>query len=411
MRTNRFAAFACVVACAFLALTWPSANASSSSTAGSGGFNSGSDGSDGPLNVTVDRIIDLAVEGSYDAAIPAVIFDYTTVTVNQNRTLTFKNHPSRCPVIWRVQGDVTINGTVSLDGQTGNLIGYAEPGPGGFRGGKSGQGSSASAGFGWGGGGKVTSGNPVAATHATPPSQATTGQIGPTYGSPTAFPLIGGSGGGGSDSDSFAGGGGGGAILIAANGIVTVASPGNLRANGGSAPCCPRSVGAGGTIRILADRIDVIGAVQAVSGNGVSDTGGRGRVRLEANTYVMLSQAVPPASVSQAGPGLVLPPVNAPRVAVVSVSNLNESQTVPADPRANVAQGDVALSFAGGATVHLKATNVPVGKVCQVKVTNTLGDFVLYNSTPLNQSLEATAAVVLPNGICTIVARIDLTQP
>ncbi len=51
-------------------------------------------------------------------------------------TVTFKNHASCAPVVWLVNGNVTIVGTVSLDGQQNQPPGtLAEPGPGGFRGG------------------------------------------------------------------------------------------------------------------------------------------------------------------------------------------------------------------------------------------------------------------------------------
>ena len=94
----------------------------------------GADGSDGVLNITADTVIDLsqaptglwdannsanAGKGIYDPAKWAVVFKYSSVTVAAGKTVTFKNHASRAPVVWLVNGSVSIAGTVSLDGGTG----------------------------------------------------------------------------------------------------------------------------------------------------------------------------------------------------------------------------------------------------------------------------------------------------
>ena len=79
----------------------------------------GADGSDGVLNIIADTEIDLsqavtgawdlanganAGKGVYDAAKWAVVFKYSSVTVAAGKTLTFKNHASRAPVVWLVSG-------------------------------------------------------------------------------------------------------------------------------------------------------------------------------------------------------------------------------------------------------------------------------------------------------------------
>ncbi|MEO7676561.1 MAG: hypothetical protein ABIV39_07360, partial [Verrucomicrobiota bacterium] len=111
-----------------------------------------SDGSDGALNITTSTNIDLsrAVTGAwdannttnvgkgiYDVSKWAVVFKYSSVNIAAGATVTFKNHASRAPVVWLVQSNVNIAGTLSLDGERGltqsaNLV---EGGPGGFRGG------------------------------------------------------------------------------------------------------------------------------------------------------------------------------------------------------------------------------------------------------------------------------------
>ena len=52
-------------------------------------------------------------------------------------TVTFKNHPTYVPVVWLVQGNVSIAGTLRLSGQngTGNVVEALtppEPPPGDF---------------------------------------------------------------------------------------------------------------------------------------------------------------------------------------------------------------------------------------------------------------------------------------
>jgi hypothetical protein len=95
-------------------------------------WESGSNGSDGPFepnspNYTVD--LGQAADGSwdsnspvmgkgiYDAAQWAVVFHYTTITIPEGVTVTFRNHRSGAPVVWLAQGDVNIAGVVNLDGQ------------------------------------------------------------------------------------------------------------------------------------------------------------------------------------------------------------------------------------------------------------------------------------------------------
>jgi hypothetical protein len=91
----------------------------------------------------------------YDSEKWAVVFKYSSVTIQGGATVTFRNHASRAPVVWLVNGDVTIDGTVSLDGQNSLWAPWlAEPGPGGSRGGSGSYapGATEAAGFGPGGG-------------------------------------------------------------------------------------------------------------------------------------------------------------------------------------------------------------------------------------------------------------------
>ena len=189
------------------------------------------DGSDLALNITSGtNIIELSQavtgvwtntstspgNGIYDPTQWAVIFKYSSVSISAGATVAFANHPTHAPVVWLVNGNVTINGNLNLDGQgatTDTTI--PEPGPGGFRGGG---GSSLGFGPGFGPGGAPADGY-YAGTYAG------------AYGNPQIVPLIGGSGGiGGYGGNS--GCAGGGAILIAATGTITV--NGYCHADGGA---------------------------------------------------------------------------------------------------------------------------------------------------------------------------------
>ena len=156
-----------------------------------------SDGSDGAFNPVANVEIDLSLatnnpaiiwsssnaanagKGIYDRDKWAVVFKYSSVNIPAGVTVTFKNHPSYAPVVWLVQGSVTIAGIVSVNGKnalTGPGAGTpTDPGPGGFRGGAAGPAGSGS-GLGPGGGNSVANG-----FYAS------------VYGNPQILPLIGGS--------------------------------------------------------------------------------------------------------------------------------------------------------------------------------------------------------------------------
>ena len=207
-----------------------------------------------------------------------VVFKYTSVTVDEGTTLSFSNHPSRAPVVWLVSGDVTISGTVSLDGQNYQAApANSEPGPGGFRGGSGtyATGVIAGAGFGPGGGGRV-------GTAGYPGSYGTQGNGGPLpYGNQSLIPLIGRSGGGSDPETTFAGGAGGGAILVACQNTIGIS--GMLRSNGGVGRYYSAenaSGGSGGGIRLVTETLAGAGTVNALGGGGWR-TGGMGRIRIE----------------------------------------------------------------------------------------------------------------------------------
>ena len=351
-----------------------------------------SDGSDGALVITSDTTIDLsqaatadwdadnsanAGKGIYDSNKWAIVFKYSSVTIQGGATVTFKNHASRAPVVWLVQGDATINGTVSLNGQDqAPSPMLAEPGPGGFRGGAGSYspGAIESPGFGPGGGAIDISldgfGNFAGGGGSYGGLGNTAGGAGVKYGNPSLLPLIGGSGGAGTGSrpnNSAAGGGaGGGAMLVACAGTLSVS--GTVRANGGAGN--GSGGGSGGGIRLICDTLSGNGNVNCLGGLGTL-YGGVGRIRLERVTNASsMSNLLPDPSVVNLTSGAtpqIWVPTNGPTVKVVSVGEV----PAPVDPRAGFGAigADVVLPQVTNTTVVVETVNVEQASVVKVRAT------------------------------------------
>ncbi|HVG19197.1 MAG TPA: hypothetical protein VNI02_09090, partial [Blastocatellia bacterium] len=208
-----------------------------------GGFSSGSTGADGAFSPTTSQTIQVPESG---------VFNYTTVNIPSNVTITYVRNAKNTPVTILASGNVTINGVILLSGVDGGANGGGGlGGPGGFNGGAGGFGFAGDvAGFGTapfvgvtadgpggGGGGGSVNGADISGGggggYALPGTNggrasvnAVAGQGGPRYGATTLLPLIGGSGGGGGGAitgqHGGAGGGGGGAILIASSTTITM---------------------------------------------------------------------------------------------------------------------------------------------------------------------------------------------
>ena len=353
-----------------------------------GGLVISSDGSDGELHVTADTTIDLsqavdgtwdadntahAGQGIYDADQWAVVFKYSSVTIDPGATLTFTNHSSRAPVVWLVNGDVVIGGTVSLNGS--NYVappGLSEPGPGGFRGGTAyytaGVGASAGMGPGGGGASSESSGAGAGGSYGSKGD----GNSGPTYGNPSLLPLIGGSGGAGDWNDqSPAGGAGGGAILIACSGTLTI--DGAITANGGNGGTVSwyalSGGGSGGGIRLIAATLAGNGRIEALGGSGAK-AGGLGRIRIERTVATGDAQVTPDPSVVPLEDGatpVIWPPADAPTVKIVSIGG----QAVPDDPRASFGAlgADTTISETDTTEIVVETTNVEEAAQVFVRVT------------------------------------------
>jgi hypothetical protein len=343
----------------------------------------GANGTDGALNITTDTVIDLsqaptaawdsdnsvfAGKGVYDSNKWAVVFKFSSINIASGATVTFKNHPSRAPVVWLVTGDVQIAGNVSLDGQTDlPPPQLSEPGPGGFRGGSGyySSGVGASAGFGPGGGFQGSTPQNQDWRVGKSGSYGTLGDYAypNTYGNLSLIPLIGGSGGAGWAADGRGGGAaGGGAILLAVQGTINLT--GQIHANGGvanQAYCCEwwgRGNGSGGGIRLVCANLTGNGTVNALGGS-YWVTAGNGRIRIERNTTDGGLLVAPDASLlplQASDTPLLWMPADGPSVRVVSVGG----KDVPADPRSTfgVTGADVTLPPGATTTVVVETANV-----------------------------------------------------
>jgi hypothetical protein len=318
--------------------------------------------------------------GIYDPEKWAVVFKYTTVSIPQNVTVNFANHPSGAPVVWLVDGDVNISGTLTLVGVNGSSDTSAYPagGPGGFRGGKGG--NPYSSGFGPGGGqaqpqGSTGEGGGFGTFGMSPVVGGIGGLV---YGTSDLVPLIGGSGGGAGratfGSSWASGGGGGGAILIVATGTITIngaiiADGGNGTSIGCGTGCSINAGGgSGGGIRLVSNTLtgSNLGVLRARGGSGPMP-GGAGRIRTEANFDSLPIQSNPERSVATVGSTARLwPDASDPRIEAVTLGN----QAVPQDPRGLFTFGntDIQLSDGVPALVTINAANVPVNSYVEVRV-------------------------------------------
>jgi hypothetical protein len=342
-------------------------------------FVSGSTGADGAFNPSA----------SIEVALPANgILNYTTVNIPSTVTVTFKKNAANTPVYMLATGDVTIAGTLNINGTSTTSTTSTSPGaggPGGYDGGYGGATAlPGGKGLGPGGGGGGTSSNyPYAGgggfATAGGTQGANYGAGGPSYGNARIIPLIGGSGGGGqagsASAASFGGGGGGGAILIASSTTITVT--GTITAKGGDGYNAAGG-GSGGAIRLIANTISGNGTVSAIGGD-ISITynkGGDGRIRLEATTNNRTAGTDPVYTYGLPGTVFV---ANVPSLSITSIASVN----VPASPTGSYTQPDMLLpsTTTNPVSVNLSAANIPVSTTVAVSVIPQYGSATSVNAT------------------------------
>lgn len=400
-------------------------------------FSSGSTGADGAFAPTVTQTIVVPDSG---------VFNFTTVNIPSGVGITFARNNTNKPLTILASGDVTIGGSINIDGKTGNSNGSGgNGGPGGFNGGAGGYGFDQSfsgipgegpggggggiggasinpPGYGGGAGYSTGGGNGFGGTGGT-----NSGLGGARYGAVTVLPLIGGSGGGGgaagANNRGSAGGGGGGAILIASSTTITINGSILARGGGGDLQSCssgPGGGGSGGAVRLIANTVKGGGTIAVNGGTGTgcfsgqsSGTGGQGFVRVEAFDYSALTTSTSPTGIIS----FALPhPVtisNAPSLRIASVGGIG-SPTSPTGSLQGVPDIVVPTSQANPVTVALEGANLPVGTIVQVTLTPSRGNRTSVQSSPLagtDAASTASASLTLPTGISVISASavIDLT--
>ena len=362
----------------FVALVCAGANAQ---------VNSGSNGSDGAFNPTTSTVINMADH-------PDGIYQYTSVNISNGVTVTFIPNANNTPVVWLVQSNIVVNGTVNVSGkdQSNGIGGFG--GPGGYRGGNGGVTSTPGQGP---GGGPVGTGGGNASYASLGLTNSSVPFAGALYGNPFLIPLVGGSGGGGTIFSS-GGSGGGGAILLAASGDIAV--NGSILAGYGYT--CG-GAGSGGAVRLIASRITGSSSARISVGNNNggscnSAVGGSGRVRFDTLDYNygggvdgVFTQGFQPIIIPTPGQGAQL--------TITSVGGV----PVSASPSGQLVTPDAVLSAQQNnpISVAVHCSNIPLNTQITVSVKPANGSAVsatgLNNSGTLSSS-TATVSLIMPRG-------------
>jgi hypothetical protein len=343
---------------------------------------------------------------------PDGIWNYTAITIPKWVDVYFSKNAANSPVVWLATLNVTINGRVFLNGQNGppsdSSGSVAQGGPGGFNGGLGGVRKDVS------GTNAGTPGQgPGGGSAPTDPSQhGEDATYGATYGNSLIQPLVGGSGGaGGSSSDTAnggTGGAGGGAILVASSRDIDIPTGGLIQARGGTRTWGGASYGgdgSGGAIKLVADRVQGGGSVDARAGD--TNNNNRGRVRIEAFYRPFAPNALPVPSAT--APVESFDFSSQPGLAVISVSGNNVAQ--PATGR--LSSPDVMFTEAGSIDIVVQGTEVPVGTPVTLRITTNTGVIELPlvgdPDVTLNASGMATFSTIVPAGLGTIQAFAEFT--
>jgi len=279
------------------------------------GFNAGSDGALGEVVISTNTTITLPPDGK---------LQYRKLTVEAGATLNFTRNGRNTPVFILSQGDVVINGTISIRGARALPNNGGVGGPGGFDGGKPGFGRQVAGGGGYGPGGGLV-GNGACNDDTISGAGAYGGRRngrnhGQGYGNPLLISLTGGSGGGGGDEFDEGGGGGGGAILVASNTRIAISGTIDARGGRGSAGCEINN-GSGGAVRLVAVRVEGGGNINVNDGNDWNV--GFGRIRIDTIDLTGLSLVFTPIAARTVGSNLISFPPVVPRLDTIQVAGNN----------------------------------------------------------------------------------------
>jgi hypothetical protein len=351
-------------------------------------FNSQSNGSDGALDLShlepgTTFLFDPA---AFDPPLDPDgdnVYHFTTIHIPAGVTVRMlAPQLNWAPVYWLASGEVRIDGTLNLRGQNAHPANPTPdqrrpsiPGPGGFPGG-------------------TGADNVIAATRGLGPGGGAPGsfQNGEhNYGNIYLLPLTGGSGGGGTTSIGGSGGGaGGGAIQIVSSEVIVL--NGTITVRGGSDPS--GKFGSGGSIRLIAPRLEGNGAVDARPGSGHLSAG-HGRIRLEAREYLFTgSIEVNPARyrIVTLAPNtnLGLPTSRPPALRVVSIAG----QPVAFTPSGSFELPDAVIDSADSVEVVIEASQIPLGTSPRLTFFNENRPNQTITSTPLEGTLESSSAII-----------------
>lgn len=391
-------------------------------------FDSGSDGSDGALDLTGETGTLIFDPATFNPPLDPDgdnIYHFTTITIPTDLTVKLSAEKlGATPVVWLASGDVQLDGIIDLKGEDCGAASLARKsavaGAGGFGGGLgSAEGLPATPGFGPGGGTPCTEAFSTTITWGGAGGHAVDGNVGQTcdtggtggeaYGNPFLLPLIGGSGGAGStrlDALSIRGSAGGGALLIASSTKILFGvfgtDGGDILADGGfcSDNVASRGGGSGGAIRVIAP---IIGGgygtlIYARGRSGGSD----GRIRIEAFEYTLTSNSFSPQpTFGMPYPGTVFLPDSVPQVRVVSINGF----PVPDSPTGNFILPDVVINAFDPVTVEVEGRNVPLDKIVQLDIMPENAMLQTVYTGPLTGTLEqstASAEVTFEHGFSRI---------
>jgi len=313
-------------------------------------FSSGSTGADGALDLSTMN----CPESICQVQLPeSGVLNYTTVLIPQGKALKFKHNLRNTPVFLLAQGAVVINGSIDLSANGINVGASCgagspttrSPGPGGFYGGAPTQ-----RGFGPGGG-------------------ANNAESGTWVGPLSLVPIVGGSGGGGDSQGNF-GGSGGGAIVIASSTSITLAQGAGITATGAPDYSCYgffsylNNPGSGGAIRLVANSLNVSGALSACNVFGTKC----GVVRLEASSASLTfnGSSNPPAGLFPINPTVL--PSASPSLTFVSIGGF----PVPSYAGQRFDTYDMLLpnQLTDPISAVVQANNIPVGTQVTVGFVN-----------------------------------------
>lgn len=373
-------------------------------------FDSGSTGADGEFAPTSNTVKQIPESG---------IFNFTTVNIPSGITVTFTKNSQNTPVTILSTGDVTIAGTINLNGANGNYIIPGAGGPGGFDGGQGGavaQPGKRGEGPGGGTGGSPKTNNFCGGCGSGGGfggnggdgqaywSDAPGGVGGVGYGNERILPLIGGSGGaGGGGSNGYvggAGGGAGGAIVIASSGTINVT--GTITANGGRGADGDNTQGgaggggSGGSIRLIANTLAGNGAITATASGGgyqgycgrAGGGGANGRIRIEYSTTTRTAATNPPMSI---GYPYQVVPTNMPTLIITSAGGVDS----PSVPKGSYGSPDVMLPFntQNPITVVVTGANIPASTLVTLKAAPAVGSSTSATGTLAGTDTSSSASI------------------